>query len=81
MNTLSNQKDFTKQGANVSRTKDVPYFRSKINFSLTPAGRQLFETYSRIPASEVEAHIYKFVNGLQSAHKFLHSLLTNLSVI
>ena len=78
---MSNQKGFAKQGANVSRTKGVPYFHSKIGSSLTPAGRQLFETYSRVPASEVEAHIYKIVSGLQSAHEFLHSLLTNLSVI
>ena len=53
------------QGANVSRSKNVPYFQSEIGSSLTPAGRQLFETYSRLPASEVEAHIYKIVSGLQ----------------
>ena len=70
---MSNQNDPTRLGANVSRTKDVPYYHSKIGSSLTPAGRQLFETYSRVPASEVEAHIYKIVSGLQSAQKFLYS--------
>ena len=64
---MSTQKGSTIQGANVSRSKNVPYFHSEIGSSLTPAGRQLFETYSRLPASEVEAHIYKIVSGLQSA--------------
>ena len=62
---MSIQKGSTIQGANVSRSKNVPYFQSEIGSSLTPAGRQLFETYSRLPASEVEAHIYKIVSGLQ----------------
>ena len=61
---MSTQKGPTKQGANVSRSKSVPYFHSEIGSSLTPAGRQLFETYCRLPASEVEAHIYKIVSGL-----------------
>ncbi|KAI4260712.1 MAG: hypothetical protein L6R42_003916, partial [Xanthoria sp. 1 TBL-2021] len=46
-------------GQNVSRTKDVPWYQYKVGSSLTPAGRQLLETYSGIPASEVEEHIYK----------------------
>ncbi|KAI4236487.1 MAG: hypothetical protein LQ349_002514 [Xanthoria aureola] len=46
-------------GQNISRTKAVPWYQPKVGSSLTPAGRQLLETYSGIPASEVEDHIYK----------------------
>ncbi|KAK0506889.1 hypothetical protein JMJ35_010589 [Cladonia borealis] len=42
----------------VSRSRNIPWFQSKIGSSLTPAGRSLLEIYSGIPASEVEAHIY-----------------------
>ena len=48
----------------VSRSRNVPWFHSKLGSSLTPAGRSLLETYSGIPASEVEAHIYKTVGIL-----------------
>ena len=77
---MSTQKDTTIRGVNVSRSKDVPYFQSKIGSSLTPAGRQLFETYSRLPVSEVDTHIYKIVSGLHSALQ-IRQLLTNSSVI
>lgn len=49
-------------GHEVSRTKDVPWYQSKVGSSLTPAGRQLLETYGGIPASEVEEHIYKIAS-------------------
>jgi len=64
---MSNQKDVTKQGAKVSRSKDVPWFQARIGSSLTPAGRQLFEDYGGLPASEVEDHIYKIVSGFPIA--------------
>ena len=48
----------------VSRSRDVPWFQSKLGSSLTPAGRSLLENYSGIPASEVETHIYKTVRTL-----------------
>ncbi|KAI4217984.1 MAG: hypothetical protein L6R36_009179, partial [Xanthoria steineri] len=51
--------DTPRLGQNVSRTKEVPWYQPKLGSSLTPAGRQLLETYSGIPASEVEDHIYK----------------------
>lgn len=70
----------SKLGANVSRSKAVPYFHSQIGSSLTPAGRQLLENYSRLPESELEAHIYKIVSGLKSAPHIPNSVLTNLSV-
>lgn len=53
-------------GQNISRTKAVPWYQPKVGSSLTPAGRQLLETYSGIPASEVEDHIYKIVSSHHS---------------
>ena len=48
-------------GTDVSRSKSLPWFQSKIGNSLTPAGQQLLEQYSDIDPSEVENHIYKIV--------------------
>lgn len=62
---------------NVSRFKDVPWFQSKLGSSLTPAGRSLLEVYSGIPASEVEAHIYKTVGIIPPyIHKLYSFILT-----
>ncbi|KAL8718594.1 MAG: hypothetical protein Q9225_004279 [Loekoesia sp. 1 TL-2023] len=44
---------------NIPRSKDVPWFQSKIGSSLTPAGRRLLEEYSGIASHDVETHIYK----------------------
>lgn len=52
----------------MSRSKDLPWYQSKLGSSLTPAGRALLETYSGIPSSEVEAHIYKNVNNFTVFH-------------
>lgn len=60
---MSTQQAIPKQFGNASRSKNVPYFQSEIESSLTPAGRELFETYSHIPPAEVEPHIYKIVGG------------------
>lgn len=46
----------------VSRSKDVPWFQSKIGSSLTLTGRRLLEQYSGIAPSDVEAHIYRIVS-------------------
>lgn len=48
-------------GPENSRTKERPWFHSSIGATLTPAGRELFEKYSKIPPGEVEDHIYKAV--------------------
>lgn len=61
--TMAAQSKTFRIAENVSRSKDVPWFQSKIGSSLTPAGRSLLEAYSGIPASEVEAHIYKTVRA------------------
>ena len=47
--------------AAVSRSKKVPWFQSEIGSSVTPAGRQLLESYSGIDPSDIENHLYKIV--------------------
>lgn len=49
--------------AKISRSKDLPWFQSKIGSSLTPASRQVLEEYSHIDPAEVESHIYKIVES------------------
>lgn len=49
--------------AQISRSKNLPWFQSKIGSSLTLAGRQLLEEYSHIDPSEIESHIYKIVES------------------
>lgn len=60
---MATQNKTPRLGDNVSRSRNVPWFYSKLGSSLTPAGRELLQTYSGIPASEVEAHIYKSVSS------------------
>ena len=60
--TMATGNKAPRYGVDVSRSKEVPWFKSELGSSLTPAGRALLETYSGIPASEVEAHIYKNVS-------------------
>lgn len=61
---MTTQNKAPRFGDNFSRSKNVPWFQSKLGSNLTPAGRALFQTYSGIPATEVEAHIYKNVSSL-----------------
>jgi len=43
-----------------SHDKSVPWYRDSLPASkLSPQVRDLFETYSKIPADEVESHVYK----------------------
>ncbi|KAL8786519.1 MAG: hypothetical protein Q9213_002746 [Squamulea squamosa] len=56
---MAAEKKAPRLGDNVSRSKNVPWFQSKIGSSLTPAGRDLLGTYSGIAAAEIEDHIYK----------------------
>lgn len=58
---MSNPKAAAELAARIPRSKNVPWFQSKIGSSLTPAGRQLLEEYSHIEPSKVEDHIYKIV--------------------
>jgi len=46
------------------RSKDLPWFQSKIGSSLTAAGRQLLQDYSGIAPDDVETHIYTIVGDL-----------------
>ena len=49
--------------------KDVHWYAPKIpSAMLDPTVREVFETYSGIPADEVESHIYKIVRR-SSANK------------
>ena len=61
----------------VSRSRNVPWFQSKLGSSLTPAGRSLLEDYGGIPASEVEAHIYKTVRFLTPYLRLPYGLILN----
>ena len=61
----------------VSRSRNIPWFQSKIGSSLTPAGRSLLEIYSGIPASEVEAHIYNTVSVLSTYLHLPYSFILN----
>ena len=54
----------------VSRSKNVPWFQPKIGSSLTPAGRQLLETYSGVDPSDIENHLHKIV-GTPTSSKYL----------
>jgi hypothetical protein len=43
------------------RSKDVPWYNPDIGNRLGDSARELLENYSKIPASEVEDHVYKIV--------------------
>jgi len=43
------------------RSTDVPWFYQSIGDKLGPSPREVLEHYSKIPADEVEAHVYKIV--------------------
>ena len=76
LSTVATKNKAPSFGDNFSRAKNVPWFQSKLDASLTPAGRALFETYSGIPAAEVEAHIFKNVSHLSSSSS--HQLDTDI---
>ncbi|KAF4634146.1 hypothetical protein G7Y89_g3962 [Cudoniella acicularis] len=42
-----------------NRAKDVPWYNPDIGNKLGDSARELLETYSKIPADEVEEHVYK----------------------
>lgn len=44
-----------------SRDKTVGWYEPTLGEKLTPSARELFEAYSKIPADEVESHVYKIV--------------------
>jgi len=45
------------------REKDVPGYNPEIRNKLGDSARELLEKYSKIPAAEVEDHIYKIVRS------------------
>jgi hypothetical protein len=49
-----------------SRDKNVPWYNPSLGAKLTPSARQLFETYSKIPAESVDDHVYKIVRSIPS---------------
>jgi hypothetical protein len=48
-----------------AREKDVPWYNPDIGDKLGSSARELLESYSKIPAGEVEDHVYKIVNSQQ----------------
>jgi hypothetical protein len=44
-----------------AREKDVPWYNPDIGNKLGDSARELLENYSKIPAAEVEDHVYKIV--------------------
>jgi hypothetical protein len=44
-----------------NRAKDVPWYKPDIGNKLGDSARQLLESYSGIPAEEVEEHVHKIV--------------------
>lgn len=43
------------------RSKDVPWYNSDMGNKLGVSARELLEKYSKIPADEVENHVYSVV--------------------
>lgn len=46
-----------------ARSKKLPWYQASLGNKLSPEARQLFEQYSKIPAQEVEAHVYISVSS------------------
>jgi hypothetical protein len=44
-----------------TRDKNVPSYKRDIGTKLGDSARELLEDYSKIPAAEVEEHVYKIV--------------------
>jgi len=49
------------------RDKEVPWYNPNIGNKLGTSARELLENYSKIPASEVEDHVYKIVSPARSS--------------
>jgi hypothetical protein len=45
-----------------AREKGVPWYDPEIGKKLGDSARELLENYSRVPAAEVEDHVYRIVN-------------------
>ncbi len=60
-----------------ARAKDVPWYNPKIEDKLGDSAREVLENYSKIPAAEVEDHVYKLVmfNIYREFCRFLAHLL------
>jgi hypothetical protein len=52
-----------------NREKDVPWYNPNIGNKLGNSARELLENYSKIPASEVEGHVYKIVGPVKPFKK------------
>lgn len=44
-----------------ARDRDVPWYNPDLSHKLGDTARELLENYSKIPAAEVEEHVYKIV--------------------
>ena len=66
-------------GADVARSKNLPWYKSSIGFRLTPTYRQLFEEYSHIAPSDVEPHMFYIVSYAESIQLLNHSLLLKVT--
>lgn len=65
-------------GADVSRSKNWPWYKSSSGFRLTPTARQIFEEYSHIAPSDVEPHIFYIVRHTESTQAPNYYLLLEL---
>lgn len=45
-----------------ARSRKLPWYQTSLGNKLSPEARKLFEQYSKIPAQEVDAHIYRVVS-------------------
>ena len=52
-----------------AREKDVPWYNPELGNQLGDSARELLENYSKIPAAEVEYHVYKIVRSFARAMK------------
>ena len=44
-----------------NRDKDVPWYNPNLGQKLGDSARELLESYSKIPADDVEDHVYRIV--------------------
>ena len=51
-----------------AREKDVPWYDPEIGKKLGDSTRELLENYSKVPAAEVEDHVYKIVRFVKRNH-------------
>lgn len=48
-----------------NRDNDVPWYNPNLGRKLGDSARELLENYSKIPAEEVEEHVYKIVSFVE----------------